>query len=85
MNILWPIVTQALANFRRVACEDDRRSYTYGQVLGGAMFMAEQIDAATSARHVGIMLPTSGLFPIALLGAWIARRVAVPLDRKSVV
>lgn len=82
MNILWPIVKEALANFRRVAIEDDRRTYTFGDVLGGAMFMAEQIDAATAAPHVGIMLPTSGAFPVALLGVWLSGggRTAVPLN-----
>ncbi|MAE63309.1 MAG: long-chain fatty acid--CoA ligase [Phycisphaeraceae bacterium] len=80
MSMLWPIITQTLRTPRRVAVVDDQRAYTYSEILGGAMFLAERIDATTSARHVGILLPTGGAFPMALLGAWIAGRVAVPLN-----
>ncbi len=59
---------------------DDQGEHSYAKVMGGAMFMAEQIDAVTANRHVGIMLPTGAGFPMALLGAWLAGRVAVPLN-----
>lgn len=80
MSLLWPILKQGLQTPRRVAVIDDQRQYTYGQLLGGAMFLAEKIDSLSSARHVGILLPTSGAFPIALLATWLARRTAVPLN-----
>ncbi len=78
--MLWPLLSRAVRAPGRVAVVDDRGKYTYSQLLGGAMFLAEQIDAATQARHVGILLPTGGAFPIALMAAWLARRVAVPLN-----
>jgi long-chain acyl-CoA synthetase len=80
MSLLWPILGRALISPRRTAVIDDRRSYSYAQIAGGALYMAEAIERLTDARHVGIMLPTSGAFPMALLGAWMARRVAVPLN-----
>ncbi len=80
MSLVGPILMQGITSPRRVAVVDDRRSYTYSQILGGAMFLADAIDATTPAKHVGILLPTSGAFPIALLGAWTAGRVAVPLN-----
>ena len=80
MTLLWSIIAQALKHPHRVAVRDDRRAYTFKELLGGAMFLAERIDAATSARNVGLMLPPSGLFPVALLGAWLARRVVVPIN-----
>ena len=80
MSLLWPIVRKTLFGPRRTAAVDDRRTYTRLDILGGAMFMAREIEKATDAPHIGIMLPTSGAFPIALLGAWLARRVAVPLN-----
>ncbi len=80
MSLLGPILFQALKTPRRTAAIDDNRSYSYAGLLGGAMFVAEQIDRLTAARHIGILLPTGGAFPIALLGAWLARRVAVPLN-----
>jgi long-chain acyl-CoA synthetase len=80
MSLLRPILFQALRHPRRVAVIDDRRTYTYGKLLAGAMFVAREITRATDARHVGVMLPTSGAFPITLLGAWLAGRVPVPLN-----
>ncbi len=80
MSLLRPILYQALSHPRRVAVIDDRRSYSYGKLLAGAWFVAREIKRATDARHVGVMLPTSGAFPIAVLGAWLAGRVPVPLN-----
>lgn len=80
MTMLWPILMRCLRSRKKLAVVDDQRSYSYGQVLGGSVFMAAQIDEATAKRHVGVMLPTSGAFPIALLGAWLAKKVVVPLN-----
>ena len=51
--MLWPLVSRVVRAPGRVAVVDDLRKYTYAQLLGGAMFLAERIDATTSARHVG--------------------------------
>ncbi len=80
MSVLWPILKRAVQAPGRVALIDDQRRYTYGQLAGGAMYLADTIDAATAASQVGILLPTGGAFPMALLGAWLARRAAVPLN-----
>lgn len=80
MSVLWPIISHALQSPSRVAVIDDQRQYTFGQLVGGAMHLAQQIDTATEAPHVGILLPTGGAFPMALLAAWLAKRVAVPLN-----
>ena len=80
MSVLCSIVKMAIQAPKRTAAIDDRRRYSFGQLLAGAMFLAEQIDANTTARHVGILLPTGGAFPTALLATWLARRVAVPLN-----
>lgn len=80
MSVLWPIVNHAIRSPSRVAAIDDQRQYTFGQLVAGAMFLAQQIETATEASHVGLLLPTGGAFPMALLGAWLARRVAVPLN-----
>ncbi len=80
MSLLRPILLQALKHPRRVAVIDDRQAYSYGKLLAGALFVAREIKRATDARHVGVMLPTSGAFPIAILGAWLAGRVPVPLN-----
>lgn len=80
MSALWPIVRTAISSPTRIAVIDDRRKYTFGQLLGGSFFVAEHLDARTQRKHVGILLPTSGAFPLALLGVWMTGRVAVPLN-----
>ena len=80
MSLLSSVVKHAVATPRKIAAVDDRRTYTYPQLVGGAMFLADAIETATQAPRVGIMLPTSGAFPVALLGTWLAKRVAVPLN-----
>ena len=42
--------------------------------------MTTQIEKETQNSHVGIMLPPSGAFPMALLGTWLLGRTAVPLN-----
>ena len=80
MSLIWPILQNAVQFPNRTAAIDDRRRYTYAEIAAAAMALAEKIDAATTAKHVGIMLPTSGAFPVALLAAWLAKRVAVPYN-----
>ena len=80
MSLLWPILNHAIRSSRRTAVIDDQRRYTYAELCGGALFIADQIESATTNRHVGILLPTSGAFSATLLGIWLAKRVAVPLN-----
>ena len=80
MSVLRPILAKAFTQPRSLAVVDDQRRYSYAKLAAGAFFMADHLRRTTSARHVGIMLPTSGAFPMALLGAWIAGKVAVPLN-----
>ena len=80
MSLVWSIAKHALLHPSRVAVVDDNRDYSYARLLVGALFVAGHVRRATDAKHVGILLPTSGAFPVALLGCWLAGRVAVPLN-----
>lgn len=80
MSLLRPILLQALKRPKQTAVIDDRRTYSYAKLVAAAFFVAREIKQATAAGHVGILLPTSGAFPAAFLGAWIAGRVPVPLN-----
>jgi len=80
MNLLWTILKNALLHPRRIAAVDDRRTYRYLDLVGGALFLARQIERQTPCPRIGLMLPTSGAFPLALLGTWLAGRTAVPLN-----
>lgn len=80
MSLLRPILRHAILHGSRTAVIDDQRSYSHFSLSAAAMFVAREIDQKTQASHVGIMLPTSGAFPIALLGCWLSGRVAVPIN-----
>lgn len=80
MALLRSIYKQALLHPTRTAMVDDTRTWSYGKLLGGSFFMARAIQQATDKPNVGLMLPTSGAFPAALLGAWQAGKTAVPLN-----
>lgn len=80
MSILRKIMGRALRHPRRVAVIDDQRQYSFFKIAAGALHVAKAIEKATDRDKVGIMLPTSGAFTIALLGAWLAKKTPVPLN-----
>lgn len=80
MSLLRPILSQALRRPRQTAVIDDRSTYSYAKLVAASFFLAREIRQATTARHVGILLPTSGAFPVTFLGAWLDGRVPVPLN-----
>ncbi len=59
---------------------DDQRSWQGYQLLLGAMRIAGELERATDARNVGILLPTGGLFPMAALAAWSLGRTVIPFN-----
>ena len=80
MSMLWPIVMTCLRQGKQLAVTDDQRKFTFGQLLGGSLFLADKIDGTTSRDHVGLLLPTSGMFSMALMATWFTGRAAVPLN-----
>ena len=80
MSLVWPLVTQCIRSARRVAVIDDQGETTYGKLLGGACFVAREIEAATRYDKVGLLLPTSAAVPMSLLATWITGRAVVPLN-----
>lgn len=69
-----------LSSPRRVAVIDERRSYRSAEILVAALHVASAIARVSESRCVGVMVPTSGAFPIAALAGWILGRVVVPLN-----
>jgi len=59
---------------------DDRRSYRGIDILIAALHVADAIRSASEKGTVGILLPTSGMFPIAALAGWMCGKVVVPLN-----
>ncbi len=80
MSIHWPIIRTLLRRPTRTLIVDDRRAWRGIELLVGALHLAAEIERRSESPHIGVLLPTSGAFPMAALGAWIAGRVVVPLN-----
>ncbi|MFN0096728.1 MAG: class I adenylate-forming enzyme family protein [Dehalococcoidia bacterium] len=79
-SLVPQVVRSLLRRPWRIAVVDDQRTWRAYAVLVGAWFAASWVGRGSKAKRVGIMLPTSGMFPVALLGVWLARRTPVPLN-----
>ncbi len=80
MSLLRPILYQALRHALRPAVTDDRATLNYGKLLIGSLHLARAIERATDRPNVGLLLPTSAGYPLALLACWLAGRVPVPIN-----
>jgi len=80
MTVHWPIIRRLASRPLRTVARDDRRTYRGVDILVAALHLADHIDAACTSDRVGLLLPTSGVFPIAALGAWMTGRTIVPLN-----
>ena len=80
MSLQGALVRSLVRRAFGVVMSDDRRSYRGIEMLAGALHLADAIERAGSQRAVGVLLPTSGLFPMASLAAWTLGRVLVPLN-----
>jgi len=59
---------------------DDQRSWRGFHILLGALFVASAVARKSSNRRIGVMLPTSGMFPVTTLATWLLGRTVVPLN-----
>jgi long-chain acyl-CoA synthetase len=80
MDLLRRILLQTVKSPTKLAAVDDQRSYRRLELTAAAYHIARAVRRQTDKPHVGIMLPTSGGFPAALMGTWLAGRAAVPLN-----
>ena len=65
----------------QVAIADSETALTYGELWAGLSGLAETIAAQTGPGDmIGILLPTSPLFPVAMLACLAAGRPFVPID-----
>ncbi|MCE9591480.1 MAG: AMP-binding protein [Planctomycetes bacterium] len=80
MSLLGPILLKCLSRRNETVIVDDRRAYTGAELIGASMFLADRITQTTDARNIGVILPTSGAFAVALLATWLAKRTLVPFN-----
>ncbi|RMD63651.1 MAG: long-chain fatty acid--CoA ligase [Planctomycetota bacterium] len=75
----WILRSLATRPFREAVVDDFRR-WRAVELLAGAAHVAGALSRRSASPTVGVMLPTSGLFPVAALGAWWAGKVVVPVN-----
>ncbi|MEO1585002.1 MAG: AMP-binding protein, partial [Planctomycetota bacterium] len=80
MSVHWPILRSLLSRPRERFVIDDKRSYRGIDLVVAALHVASEIERSSSSRTVGLLLPTSGAFPIAALASWMLGRTIVPLN-----
>ena len=80
MSIQWALLRSLIRHGRRTLVVDDRSSYTGLKILAASAFVASEIERRCSTDTVGVLLPTSGGFPIAALAGWMLGKTVVPLN-----
>lgn len=80
MQICTTIVGRLLRRPFADVCIDDQRTWKAWQMYAGALKLASAIERTTDRPHVGFMLPTSGLAPMAILATWLLGRTTVPIN-----
>jgi len=80
MGVHIPIIRRLLFHPLRVAAIDDQRRWRGLDLLVGALHVAQRIEKESQARHIGVMLPSAGAFPMAALAVWWLGRTLVPLN-----
>lgn len=64
----------------REAVVDDQRTWKGYHLLFGAYHVARLIERKSDRDKIGVMLPTSGLFPMTALAIWMLGRTIVPVN-----
>jgi long-chain acyl-CoA synthetase len=80
MELLSAIRRQLLLRPLRTVVTDDFRRWRGIDLMVVAWHLAREIERQSSAKRIGVMLPTSGLFPATAIAAWTLGRTLVPLN-----
>ena len=80
MELLSSIRRNLLLRPFRPCVTDDFRTWRGIDLMVVSWHLARAIERESSAQRIGIMLPTSGLFPAAAIAGWTLGRTLVPLN-----
>jgi long-chain acyl-CoA synthetase len=80
MELLSAIRRHLLLRPFRPVVVDDFRQWRGIDLMVASWHLARAIEGASDAKRIGVMLPTSGLFPAAAIAAWTLGRTLVPLN-----
>ncbi len=78
--LLGPLLRNLRRHPFRTFIVDDQRGWRGIHLYLGALYLARAIERASPNRRIGLMLPTSGMFPLAAMATWLLGRTAVPLN-----
>ncbi|MEY3025908.1 MAG: Long-chain-fatty-acid--CoA ligase [Planctomycetota bacterium] len=80
MQLLSAIRRHLLLRPFRPVVVDDFRTWRGVDLMVASWHIARAIERQSDASRIGVMLPTSGLFPAAAIAAWSLGRTLVPLN-----
>ncbi len=80
MQLLRSIYSTWRRNLFRPLIVDDFRSWKGFELQVASWHLRKALESQTSNQHVAVLLPTSGLFPIALTAIWSSGKTIVPLN-----
>jgi len=80
MNVFRPVLRRLLVSPFSTLVVDDQRAWKGSVLLLAAFHLAKHVEQTTRRDNIGIMLPTSGLFPMAMVASWMLGRTIVPLN-----
>jgi long-chain acyl-CoA synthetase len=79
-EVLRPLLRAFLRRPLGTVIVDDQRRWRGLQLYAATILLADRLQHETTRPRVGIMLPTSGMFPVALAATWMTGGTAVPLN-----
>lgn len=80
MSVHWPVLKTLARSLTKPLITDDNRTYRGIEILVASQHLAAEIERTCSTWTCSVMLPSSGAFPIAALGAWSLGKTLVPLN-----
>lgn len=80
MSLHWPILRRLLTHPLSTVAADDFRRWRGVDVVVAALHIADALEDRCRTETVGLMLPTSGLAPAAMLAGWMLGKTVVPLN-----
>ena len=80
MELLATLRRRLLLSPFRHAIVDDLREWRGIDLLVASWHLQRAIANTSSAKRVGILLPTGALFPIAVMACWALGRTIIPIN-----
>jgi long-chain acyl-CoA synthetase len=80
MSLHWPILRRLATRPLATVAIDDFKRWKGIEMLVAAFHLADAIEDRCKTDTLGIMLPTSGLAPAAMLAGWMLGKTVVPLN-----